>query len=442
MPALTLYTIFLYYVVFEGAFRKWIFPAATNELFLLKDVILFAALFCLWISQRAGIKTYYHFNPTETAIWQIWVGIACAGLAISGFSLSGFAGFRYYIAALPILVLQAYYTPSTVEIREFFARYMLVCLGVCLLGFAQFASPPDAAINSYAWSPSSEMDVATFGEVSERASFGRTSLVRITGTFSYIAPYAAYLQFMFFVCLGMLLVTNSDRSRLFYAGCLLLVIANMLMTGSRAPVFISMLLATLFLPDFARTLRGQSIYLNAAVGLVAIVFGLWLLTDLIGALAERHTIAQDAGDRMSGAFFMPIYTVMRSPWIGDGVGATFLGMGQLTGTGISQFKFDEVFQDRLGVDVGVFGYLFFLAFKIYFLFATYSLVRRARTADIRIWALVSFAYQASWIWTVPIYNAVACVFYFISIALFAVLRSANGPVIARAMRYPVHVRAK
>ena len=443
MPTHVLYTAFLYYVVFEGALRKWIFPSLTNELFVFKDLLLFAAFFSLWISERRGIMRNYHFHGVESGIWQTWIVISIAGLVLSGMTLSGFAGLRYYIAALPILLLQPFHTPSPEKLSEFFSQYVVVAIGVCLLGFVQFMSPPDAAINAYSWSPGTDMDVATFGEVSDRGAFSGMALVRITGTFSYIAPYAAYLQFMVFVCLALLLLAKTDRARVFYSCGLLLLLANVLMTGSRAPVLLTLVLALFYLPEIGRMVAKQSVILNIAIGLFIVSAAGWVLVDLIGALAERHQVAQDTTERTSGALFMPIWTVLYSPWIGDGIGATFTGMTQLTGTGLKEFKHDEVFQDRLGVDLGVFGYLFFFAVKVYFLGAAYVLVKRARTEEIRIWALVSFTYQASLVWTIPIYNAVACVFYFISIAMFALLRSANnaaGRVPSRAARYPLHAR--
>jgi hypothetical protein len=416
--------MFLYYLVIEGALRKWALPSASNELFLLKDVILGAAVLVLYAIDRRRLRQIgtLTFTPTEGSLWQLWIAITFAWTLLAGFSLTSVIGLRYYLVPLLVLLIQPVLARNIGELERFLDRYLTVCVGVCLLGFVQFSSPSDSLINRYSWSPNSEMDVATFGEVSEYAEAGESARVRITGTFSYISPYAAYLQFLYFAAIGMLLTARSERSRLWFAIATAAILANLLMTGSRGPTFGSLLIGIVFIPSLRKVLSKGFGFVGMFFGLVALIGIGWLAQDVGFAFIARTEGAGDAVDRVMGALFFPVYTIAQSSFGGEGVGYTFLGLGQLTGTGVYEYTFNEVTQDRLAVEVGIVGYIFFLIFKIYFLLATWRFVRRTRNFSVRVWALVSFSYQLSLVWGIPLYNSVAMFFYFFSISLFVWLR--------------------
>jgi Na+/H+-dicarboxylate symporter len=69
------------------------------------------------------------------------------------------------------------------------------------------------------------------------ATFGVNTSVRITGTFSYIGSYGAYLTVCFGLLIAMLNIKQSPLWRLATILALLLVITNSLMNGSRSVVF-------------------------------------------------------------------------------------------------------------------------------------------------------------------------------------------------------------
>lgn len=422
MIARRFYVIFLYYLVFEGAARKWLLPSASNELFLLKDVLLGAAVAALHVLERKRLTAIgpLSFKPHESAMWQLWLVIVLVGVAVTGFSLTGLIGLRYYLVPLMVLLVHPVLASTPQELETFFGRYLALCGAVCVLGFVQFNSAPDALINRYSWSPNSEMDVATFGEVSERAS--DHSFVRITGTFSYISPYVSYLQFAYFAALAMFMTARSERGRLWYAVLLTGILANLFMTGSRGPTLMCLMLSMLFLPSLRRALGGKFGFVGLVLGTAVLAGGMWMARDVAVALLERHEAAGDAGERIYGALFLPFLTFAHTDFWGEGLGSTFLGLGQLSGSGSFEYRFDEVMQDRIAVEVGLPGYAFFLALKVYFLLSTWRLLRRTRNFSIKVWTMASFAYQALLMWTIPLYNSIAAVFYFFSIALFAWLR--------------------
>jgi hypothetical protein len=81
--------------------------------------------------------------------------------------------------------------------------------------------------------------------------------------------------------------------------------------------------------------------------------------------------------------------------------------------------------DRIGLESGIVGYLLVFVVKIFYEVKTAALAVRARSREIRLWALVSFCYQLSSMWSIPLYNAVASAFYFSSLGLYFWLRDQN-----------------
>jgi hypothetical protein len=360
------------------------------------------------------------FNRLERAIWLLWLVITFGAFLAAGFTMLGIIGLRYYLAPLLLLLAHATLARDPAQFRLFARHYLWLAGAVCVLGFFQFASPPDAVINRYSWSPNSDMDVATIGEVAGRV--GEETYVRITGTFSYISPYASYLQLVLFLAIGMLLTTATAAGRLCYSALVIAILVNLFMTGSRAPVLVSLLLGLLFAPQVKRMLGGRFGFIGLAVGAVIFLVGAFLAQDVARALVERNEMAEDASGRIAGTLLMPLHTIAQSPFWGEGLGKTFLGLGELTGAGTFSYLFDEITQDRLAVEVGIPGYLFFVAVKLYFLLATWRLARNAQVVFVQVWAMVSFAYQASLVWSIPLYNAVAAFYYFFCLALYVWLR--------------------
>jgi hypothetical protein len=434
-----IYITFLFYVVVEGALRKWVWPEGGTLLFLLKDVLLISALTILYLfDQRLAKSLLDYYRPSELLAWGVWLFIVTVALILSGITMTSMAGFRYYIAALPILLLHAAAFRSIDEMERFWGRFVVLSIFICMLGFLQFMSPPDSPINSYAWSSDTgpggvAMFVSDVGaaDVSDRFSY-----VRITGTFSFISPFSAYLQFVLLLALALIQVAKTDRSRLIYFLAAGMSFANILMTGSRSSVIMSALLALPFLAAMLSKIRHEGrAFLSIVSGLVIIAGLLAVVGDVFIVLSERNEQAGDAAQRMFGAMWTPLATLTGASFFGEGLGATFQGMAELTAGKLSGFAaFDEVAQDRIGIELGLFIYVFFVGLKLYYMWATYGLWRRATTPQIKVWALVSLSYQASLIWQIPVYNSVANIFYFVSLAMFVWLRRLDQTHIATQWR--------
>lgn len=403
---------FFVYLVLEGALRKWVLPTLSTGLFLLKDLLVLVALFGFIgnsFSRRGRIASFLTKNE-NLLLWG-WFFTFFGYFFVSGVSLASIAGLRYYLVMLSFVLLTPHVIADINDLNRLATRYLWLALAVSILGTAQFLSPADSWINRYAWTAAA-MDVATFGE-------GRA---RITGTFSYITPYAVYLQFMFLVALALFNLSEHGRQRILLGLIVVLLLANMVMTGSRAPFLISVILAIPFMLSALReiaTRRGRALSMVAAF----LVMGLFLFQfgDIFTILSERNREAMDARGRITGALLTPVITLRDAEFVGSGIGSTFMGVRELSRSSEGA-GFDEVNADRIGVETGIFGYLFVLIFKLVFLVKAFVLYRNAVDRTIKTWALVAFGFQLSLLWSIPVYNSVAAAFYFASIGLYVLLR--------------------
>lgn len=407
-----LFSLFLVYVVLEGAFRKWIFPSLSTPLFLLKDAFLLLAGVAWFLRRATGAPSGVSFTMLrERLLWFGWIAFFCLYALISGASGGNLVGLRYYLIMLPLVALVPSVLNNMAGFETAARKYFYLLLPVGLIGIVQYYSPPDAFINRYAWS-NIEMAVAIFGQ----------NKPRITGTFSYITPYTTYLQFMVFVGWCLYLGSSRPKDKLLVGAGQGLIFVNMAMSGSRGPFGTSILFSLPFLLALIKKVAvGRRRVLTVLTSAIVVFCSAYLIWDPFMAVSERHRTAQDAPARILGAVLGPLYTIADMDLAGIGIGETFLGGQEMTGER-SDVKFEEVTQDRIGIETGIAGFALALVVKVYFLYQTWRLYRNAASVNIRKWALASLLYQASLGWGIPVYNSVAAAYYFLCVGLFYWLR--------------------
>ena len=297
------------------------------------------------------------------------------------------------------------------------------------MGIAQFFSPPGAFINRYAWSTSSGMEVALMGDKA-----------RITGTFTFITPYTYYLQFMFLAGLALFSLQENGKKSILLGAGVGLVLINIVMSGSRAPLLISIACAVPFLSGvMRRTLAGRGRIFKLIIPIMAGSVLLFVFANSFSMLEKRNKEAGDFNERVSGAFLTPIYMLEHASFDGTGIGSTFMGVQELSqGQKEALAGFSDVTDDRIGIETGTPGYLFVLFFKLLFIFKTWSLYRRVTERRLKTWALVSLCYQVSLLWAIPVYQSVAAAFYFTSLGMYFMLRKEAG--LKRVQRAPMPSR--
>ncbi len=146
-----------------------------------------------------------------------------------------------------------------------------------------------------------------------------------------------------------------------------------------------------------------------------------LLIDSFSAFSQRSEKAGDTEIRIAGALLSPITTITTTNFIGAGVGKTFLGTIELSQKNPNTV-FDEINQDRIGLELGIIGYLLVLFIKLYFIIKTYYLVKKINNYEIKLWLWFSLMIQLGSIWSVPFYNSIAATFYFTAIGIYYLMR--------------------
>ncbi len=425
--------LYLIYIVAEGALRKWVLPEFSNQIFILKDFIL-AGAFIAMANDPQDFRDTRFLTKGEVGLWGIWVGLFCLFAILAGFSITTFAGLRYYLAAVPLAFVVAPFIKNWETLERLVMVALYLTIGVCILGFIQYASPTDSAINQYAWKPVESDVISTFGVQDDQALGLAIDRARITGTFSYISTYASFLQFVFMIAWVAALTIRSRKYQLVAFAALLVIFINIAMTGSRAPLVIAVALSIPFFIVLVRSAQTRGSQIGAVLVLItAMTVGLYFFSDPISLVLARDQSAGDAEERITGAIFTPIATFMSSSLLGQGMGTTFGGLAEWGIVTTADFEYDEVNLDRIGVETGVIGYLFALIVKVVYLAKTWKLVRRARSHEIRVWTLAILGYQLALLWSIPVYNSVANAFYFSALGLFYWLRHENAKIDPRGL---------
>lgn len=349
-------------LVLEGAIRKWLVPGAASYIYFAKDALL-VGVYLGFLRDPARRTSDVRVPPPLAAALVVLAAIAAIGVFNPSLPspLVGLLGFKAYLHYVPLLWLvpAAYRTER--EVGRFVRRYLLLALPVALLAVAQYFSPAGSALNTYARANVSAASIVTFGVV-ER--------VRVTGTFSFITGYSAYLQVVALLSLTVLAVRQWRlRGSLLYYAALASAILGMLMTGSRGPVFLFALLMPLYwlfgvaraggLPAFGRFLLG--------IGLVLSVVN-FVGSDAVEAFRARAAGSSDVASRVLQPFVTPVRIAPDIGLFGYGTGATHQ-MAEAVSPSIVPYSWlgPHHYEDepsRVMVELGLVGFVAFFAVRL------------------------------------------------------------------------------
>ena len=180
--------------------------------------------------------------------------------------LVGVLGFKAYFLYVPLIFVVPAVFRDDAELARFLKRYILIVFPVVLLSLAQFFSPAGSVLNTYA-QPTDSASISTFGS---------SKYVRITGTFSYISGYTAYLLVATILILMILTTTRwRFRGNLVIFAALGMVLLGIMMSGSRGPIFLLALVFPIYwwLAVVRERQSGQT-FVRLLVGVGLLVAGL------------------------------------------------------------------------------------------------------------------------------------------------------------------------
>lgn len=432
--------VVLVLVVLEGAIRKWLLPSVSEYVYFLKDLILLGAYVGYFLRGNSG-----RTRLQVPAMFQVALGLSgTVVLAQSlnpnlGSPLIGAVGSKGYLFYIPLcfMVADLFRTPQ--ELQRFLKGYLVLAVPVCLLGVAQFFAPTDSPINTYVLNK----DEASVMHI---ASFGEENRARITGTFSYIAGHTTYTLIVMGLTLVMWAHASQFKWRLVYLATLLLLMANMLMTGSRAPVFSAAILIVLFALVAVQGRSKQerrTVFALIGASMACVLASVFLFSEATDAFVYRTYNSDSATERATIGFLQPFDYLEEASFSGYGAGATQPGAQALANA------FDlpppayepppsEQEPLRVLLEIGTPAFFLWYWMRICLLWLLWRTYKKLKTPWLRHLALVSCLIHAIYLPNPVVLNPTMNVYYwFLSGFIFLLPRlerAAHAPAPTRRLR--------
>jgi hypothetical protein len=377
-------------MVFEGAIRKWLVPGAQDLIYFAKDVLLLGA-YVGFFRDRPRLRLRL---PALPALYVVLALAALLGLlqifnpALPNL-LVGIFGFKAYFFYVPLLFVVPAAFPDDAALYRFLRRYALLAIPVSLLAVAQFFSPASSPLNTYARS----------GEDAYVATFGSSTYVRVTATFSFITGYTTYLLAMAILILGLLGAGRwRFRGHLPMFGALGMTLLGMLMSGSRGPVLLLLLLFPFYWWLAVIRERGGGATFSRLVLALALMAGTLSLTSqkAVDAFLGRAAGVSDVSNRVSSPLLSPFELLPDAGLVGFGIGATHQTAMTLAPNVVPYSWLHgllvEVESGRVMLELGPIGFLLIYFTRLYLTVYAFLQARRLRTRFHRAMATASFLF--------------------------------------------------
>lgn len=345
-------------LVFEGALRKWVFPGAQDVVYFGKDLLLLGVYggFLLGDGRR-------RLRAPQLPVFYALLGAATLFGAMQIFNprlpnlLVGILGFKAYFFYVPLLWILPASFDSDADLFRFLRRYALLAIPVGLLAAAQFVSPSSSPLNTYARGGA---------EVSDIATFGSSTRVRVTGTFAYITGFTSYL---FANVVSLLALIAAERWRFkrswMLFGALGLTLFGILMSGSRGPILILVLLLPIYTWLAVLREKGSAKVASRLILSTILIGGIGAYSgsEAVSAWVGRATGSgtADVVERLSLPLVAPLGVLDRAGLFGYGIGSTHQ-MAEAVVHGPRPFYWlegpnTEIESARVMLELGPLGYL-------------------------------------------------------------------------------------
>jgi hypothetical protein len=379
-------------MIFEGAIRKWVFPGAQDLVYFAKDVLLLGA-YLGFFRERPRLRLRL---PALPAFYGLLAAAALFGL-LEVFNpglpnlLVGIFGFKAYFYYVPLLFVVPAAFPNDAAVHRFLWRYALIAIPVGLLAVAQFFSPASSFLNTYARS----------NEDAYVATFGSSTYVRVTSTFSFITGFTTYLLATVILILALLGAGRwRFRGHLLMFGALGMTLLGMLMSGSRAPVVFLILLFPLYWWLAVIRERGGSAAFGRLLIALALI-GLSLSSTTTGqkaidAFLGRAAGGGDVSSRFASPLLSPYLLLPEVGLLGFGIGATHQTAATLA-PGLVPYSWlhglnVEVETGRVMLELGPIGFALVYFLRVYLAAYAFRQVLALRTRFHRALAIASFLF--------------------------------------------------
>lgn len=300
-----------------------------------------------------------------------------------GSPLIGALGVRNYLLYLPMMFLMRDLFRTQEELGSFLRCYLLVTLPIALLALQQYFSPAESELNRYAWG-NEELGKSFVG-----------NQIRVTGTFSYIAGYAAFLQTCAALVFPLLIIELPPMWRWIVRLELCTILASILLTGSRGPI----ILFGLFLFGYVllnRLLISFGLYKKFILPLVIAGTVLILFFSVqLSNISYRFGTHNDLAPRIVGELTSPYEYLSFAGLFGFGAGATYQAAQIVRqkfhlapGTPIEVYFEGE--PQRIMLELGPIGFLLWYLLKLVLIIELWRTYCHLRFPFLRELALTGF----------------------------------------------------
>ena len=301
------------YTTFNGALRKWVFSGSSAvEGALLVLQILSPCLLTFFMRRKKGALFYFPMLPLCLVL------IAMALNPLNHTIYHGIFGFLLHIGFWICMIIYVQERESF-PVEKLLPALIIVCLVECVLGFLQFGLPASHFLNRYV---TSNNDVAGFD-----GGLG----TRVTGTFSYITGYGAFLMFV-----GMLvwaLLVEGTRPFWVILSLMAVGLVASFMNGGRSVVLPFLITLTFgFLAYGSMGDKIKAIVVAVFLGVIGLVYNLGdrlsVVEQAYAAFYGRVKYGNESGEasnRVTKTLLAVGDYNGRNPIFGAGLGATYQG---------------------------------------------------------------------------------------------------------------------
>ncbi len=425
---------FLLLLTYDGALRKWILPQVETLVFITKDVLLMimiAFAVSLGLHQHARARVPIHVQ-VALAFYAFWVFIEIFNPHLPNI-LVGVWGLKSHLLYAGLILLVPAAFPRIEDALGALTRvYPFIAIPVSILALVQVASPVDSWVNFQL-----EAGQAAMGY------FGTSSLLRVSGTFSYITGMSAFSICMANLGLGFLLL--GYRSLPFLVG-LALVLLSLPTTGSRSVISsVAFGVSVMMVAGVIGRAFNFKVAASAVGGFLALAMFAFIVADLSHsamaweALYQRFEENRHDEDRIVTTFTNAFRHFDTSGWLGFGTGAANYGSLAFVDSRVPFYwlpnngSFEEE-SGRIVLEIGFLGWLLSLAVRIILVLWACVVLIRGMTASDRAAAVLALPvlimglHQGSGVFAAS-YGAVA---YWFAVSLLAMTRIGPPPIRATA----------
>jgi len=360
-----LFLSIMVWMVYEGALRKWGFPAYQGLIYLIKDMMLMLVYIGFVLNPPKQFLKFPFANAIK--FWMISCVIYYSMLLFNPNSpsvLLSILGLKNYIFYFPVAFLVPYCIRDMAHFERLFKLYMILVLPALLISFVQFSLPSTHFLNRYVnHQIGTEAITSQFGSGSNR--------VRTAGMFSYLSGNFAFNLFM--MISSLCLLTSKKfviKGNLLTFLVLILAIGGLFTTGSRSGLLAMILsIITILGTCLIRGLISPKIFMRLIMAsLFAGIFTTYLSSDAIIDLFNRTTSVNDTTQRLLSPFIETRDAFKIAPLGGTGLASTHGGLIRMTIGNNHTFEWlggatFEIEPARVMLETGLAGFLLFFGLK-------------------------------------------------------------------------------